>query len=151
MLKKLIYETRERIRPNLLAISIGFVYLWFGSLKFFPDASPAESLAKNTIHQLTLGVLPDSWAIILLAILEVGIGLLLLLGLWRKFTVGVALAHMALTFAPLILFPLESFQQPPLIPTLLGQYIGKNLIIVAALLSLPHGYGLLKNRLRNKN
>ncbi len=146
-----MFETQGRIRPNLLAISIGIVYLWFGSLKFFPDLSPAEGLAKNTIHQLTLGFLPDAWSIILLAILEVGIGILLLLGIWRRFTIGVALAHMALTFTPLVLFPLESFQQPPLVPTLLGQYIGKNLVIVAALLSLPHGSGLLKNRIKNKS
>jgi hypothetical protein len=43
---------------------------------------------------------------------------------------------MACTFTPLFFFADESFVSGPLVPTLLGQYIGKNLIIVAALLSL---------------
>lgn len=151
MIKSLFTKIKERWKPNILAVSIGVVYLWFGSLKFFPHLSPAEGLAKNTIHQLTLGILPDSVSIILLALLEVGIGLLLLLGIWRKFTVIVALGHMALTFTPMLFFPLESFQQPPFVPTLLGQYIGKNLVIVAALLSLPQSGRILKFRIRNKS
>ncbi|WP_420321493.1 hypothetical protein [Flagellimonas sp.] len=136
MIKTKLHSIKEKIEPNLLAISIGVVYLWFGSLKFFPSLSPAEGLAKNTIHALTFGFLPDSLSIMLLAIMEVGIGICLLLNIWRKQTIVVALFHMALTFAPLLLFPSESFQEPPLVPTLLGQYIGKNFIIVAALLSL---------------
>lgn len=150
-----IQKIRKRIKkkngPNLLAVSIGVVYLWFGSLKFFPALSPAEGLAKNTIHELTLGILPDSYSIVLLAIMEVGIGICLLMGLWRKTTVIVALFHMALTFAPLILFPSESFQNPPWIPTLLGQYIGKNFVIVAALLSLIQKRPPVKDLIKYKS
>ena len=82
--KLVLANVKEKVEPNLLAISIGFVYLWFGSLKFFPSLSPAEGLAKNTIHELTFGVLPDSISIVLLAIMEVGIGICLLLNIWRK-------------------------------------------------------------------
>ncbi len=135
-IKTVLENVKERLGPDLLAISIGFVYLWFGSLKFFPSLSPAEGLAKNTIHALTFGVLPDSISIVLLAIMEVGIGIFLILNIWRKITINMALFHMALTFAPLLLFPTESFQSAPLVPTLLGQYIGKNFIIVAALLTM---------------
>lgn len=123
-------------KPNLLAFSIGFVYLWFGILKFFPNLSPAESLAKNTIHELSFGFLPDSFSILSLAVLEVGIGLFLILNVYRKIVIGAALFHMVFTFAPLVLFPYESFKELPLVPTLLGQYIGKNFIIVAALITL---------------
>ncbi|WP_431125896.1 hypothetical protein [Flagellimonas flava] len=136
MSKKFINQLRERIGPNVLAISIGIVYLWFGTLKFFPDMSPAEDLAKNTIHQLTFGQLSDGVAINLLAFWEVSIGILLVFNLWRNGAVIVTMVHMILTFTPLLLFPMDSFQNPPWIPTLLGQYIGKNLIIVAALVTL---------------
>lgn len=152
MIKRTLETIRDRVEPNMLAISIGVVYLWFGSLKFFPALSPAEDLAKNTIHQLTFGLMSDFWAITLLAILEVGIGVLLLLNLWRRTTIVIALFHMALTFTPLILFPFESFQDPPWVPTLLGQYIGKNFIIVAALLSLSKkNLNLEEKRLKTKS
>lgn len=121
---------------SLLQICIGFVYLWFGFLKFFHDLSPAEGLAKDTIASLTFDFIPSNVSIILLAIMEVGIGLFLLLNIYRKKAVILALIHMACTFMPLYLFSEASFTNSPFVPTLLGQYIGKNLIIVASLLSI---------------
>ncbi|MGI9550372.1 MAG: DoxX family membrane protein [Aurantibacter sp.] len=127
----------EHFKKNsLLQICIGVVYLWFGVLKFFHGLSPAEGLAKDTITSLTFGFIPTNVSIILLAIMEVGIGLFLLLNIYRKKAVILALIHMACTFMPLYLFSEASFAYSPFVPTLLGQYIGKNLIIVAALLSI---------------
>jgi uncharacterized membrane protein YkgB len=40
---------------QLLRISLGIVFLWFGVLKFFPGTSPAEQLATKTILVLTFG------------------------------------------------------------------------------------------------
>ena len=121
---------------HVLAISIGFVYLWFGALKFFPDMSPAEELAKNTIHNLTFGALPDEVSILLLASLEVLIGALLMLNILRRRAILLAIGHIIFTFTPLFFFPVESFKAAPLVPTLLGQYIGKNVIILGALITL---------------
>lgn len=121
---------------TILSSTIGLVYIWFGSLKFFPGTSPAEELAKNTIRQLTLGVVTDQTAVTLLALLEVGVGLFLLMGFFRKQAVVLALLHMVCTFTPLFFFPNDSFSQAPLVPTLLGQYIGKNIIIMGALVTL---------------
>ena len=118
---------------NFLSISIGLVYLWFGMLKFFPDLSPAEGLAKNTIDSLTLGIIPENVSIVLLALWETIIGVFLIFGWYRRSTVVLALAHMVLTFSPLLLFPEETFNQGPFYLTLLGQYIMKNLVIIAAL------------------
>ena len=121
---------------TILSSTIGLVYLWFGTLKFFPGTSPAEELARNTIHQLTFGLVTDQAGVTLLAILEVGIGLLLLIGIFRKQVVVIALAHMVFTFTPLLFFPNDSFARAPLVPTLLGQYIGKNIIIIGALVTM---------------
>lgn len=121
---------------TILSGTIGLVYIWFGSLKFFPGTSPAEELARNTIHQLTFGVVTDQTAVTLLALLEVGIGLFLLFGFFKKQVVTVALVHMVCTFTPLLFFPNDSFSQAPLVPTLLGQYIGKNIIIMGALVTM---------------
>ncbi|WP_197062596.1 DoxX family protein [Muricauda sp. MAR_2010_75] len=119
-----------------MAISIGLVYLWFGMLKFFPDLSPAEGLAKSTIHVLTFGLIPDNVSIILLALWETGIGIFLIFNVARKTVTMFALVHIVFTFTPLMFFPDQVFNEGPLYLTLLGQYIIKNLIIIAALLSL---------------
>jgi len=126
-----------QIRKNsFLAISIGIVYLWFGFLKFFPDMSPAEGLAKDTIDSILFGFIPSNVSIILLAIMEVTIGIFLLLNIFRKKIILLALIHIVCTFTPLFLFTEASFTNSPFALTLLGQYIVKNIIIVSALLSL---------------
>ncbi|WP_276168134.1 doxx family protein [Zobellia alginiliquefaciens] len=121
---------------SFLQFSIGIVYLWFGSLKFLSDVSPAEEMAKDTIRVLSLGLIPRETAIILLAVLEVGIGIFLLFDMYRKQTVIVTLAHMVCTFTSLLLLSEISFTSSPFAPTLLGQYVIKNLIIIAALISI---------------
>lgn len=127
---------KQQLKNRLLAISIGLVYLWFGTLKFIPHLSPAEDLARNTIHHLTFGLMNERLSIVLLAIWEVGLGLMLIFNLFRRTAIFIALAHMLLTFTPLIFFPNETFGQGPFVLTLVGQYIIKNLIIIAALLSI---------------
>ena len=64
--------------PVLLRVSLGIVFLWFGILKFFPSASPAEQLATRTIDVLSLGLIPAAVSLPLLAGWEslIGIGLL---------------------------------------------------------------------------
>jgi hypothetical protein len=52
---------------NLLRISIGVIFLWFGALKFFQGYSPAEDLAINTIEKLTFRLLSPKFMIIALA------------------------------------------------------------------------------------
>jgi uncharacterized membrane protein YkgB len=127
---------KQPARNSLLAISIGLVYLWFGALKFFPDLSPAEELAKSTVHVLTFGLIPDGVALILLALWETWIGIFLVFNVARKTVVFMALVHIIFTFTPLVFFPDQVFSGGMPFLTLLGQYIIKNLIIVAALLEL---------------
>tara|TARA_R110002167_G_scaffold59804_30_gene169440 strand:+ start:83 stop:520 length:438 start_codon:yes stop_codon:yes gene_type:complete len=123
---------------NLLAISIGIVYLWFGALKFFPDLSPAESLAKDTIFELTFGLITPKLAILLLALWETCIGALLILNKGMRIVLPLAILHILLTFTPLIIFPEKVFNEAPITLTLLGQYIVKNLIILSALVMMYH-------------
>ncbi|MFC4219140.1 hypothetical protein [Flagellimonas marina] len=127
---------KQPARNSLLAISIGLVYLWFGALKFFPDLSPAEELAKSTVHVLTFGLIPDGVALILLALWETWIGIFLVFNVARKTVVFMALVHIIFTFTPLVFFPDQVFSGGMPFLTLLGQYIIKNLIIIAALFSM---------------
>lgn len=120
----------------LLRISIGVIYLWFGALKFFHGYSPAEDLAINTIHKLTLGLIPQPLTIILLAAWECAVGLLLIAGKWLRTVFIFLFIHMVCTFTPLLFFPSLSFNFPPYGFTLVGQYIMKNIIIICAALVL---------------
>jgi uncharacterized membrane protein YphA (DoxX/SURF4 family) len=132
-------------KNHILAITIGLVYLWFGGLKFFNHLSPAEDLAKNTMDVLTLGFIPSNVSIILLAIWETLIGIFLISNIFRKQVIIIALVHLVFTFTPFIFFPNQSFNHSPLVFTLLGQYIFKNVVIIGALLTLYKQSEVVKN------
>ena len=121
-------------RNKLMILSISTIYLWFGMLKFFPGVSPAETLAKETITILTFGLIPTSISIVLLAIWEVSVGILLIIFPRKKLGFHLAMVHLVFTFAPLIILPTASYQHYIFSPTLVGQYILKNIITFCALL-----------------
>ena len=115
----------------LMRVALGVVFLWFGILKFFPGLSPAESLAGRTIEALTFGAIPQSMALLILAAWECLIGLGLLTGTFMRATLALLFVQMLGTLTPLVLFPSETFVQFPYAPTLEGQYIIKNAVLIA--------------------
>ncbi|WP_242202733.1 doxx family protein [Aestuariivivens insulae] len=121
-------------KDRLLSFSIGVIYLWFGALKFFPELSPADALAKQTITFLTIGLIPETISILMLAIIEVAIGLCLVCNFQLKKVVIAAILHLVFTFIPVLFFPDVSFAKAPFVLTLVGQYIIKNIVIISALL-----------------
>ena len=119
--------------PTALRVSLGVIFVWFGILKPF-GISPAEPLVIATVKWLPL-LDPQSW----LAVIgwwEVVIGISFL---FRR-TVRLAIALLALqmvgTLMPLFLLPEVTFQEGrvPYGPTMEGQYIIKNLLIISAAL-----------------
>lgn len=118
----------------LLRISVGVVFLWFGILKFFPSASPAEDLAARTIETLTFGIVQPQLSLPILAAWEVLIGLGLISGRFMRATLLLLIVQMLGTVTPLFLFPAETWTTFPIAPTLEGQYIIKNLVLVSAAL-----------------
>ena len=117
---------------TLLRLSVGIIFLWFGFLKFFPGLSPAEDLAARTIQVLSFGWIPPPMALTLLAVWECAVGLGLILGVYLRATLLLLWLQMAGTVTPLFIFPQEVFSQLPYAPTLEGQYIIKNLVLVSA-------------------
>jgi len=117
---------------NLLRLSLGIVFFWFGVLKFFPGLSPAESLASATITLLSLGLLSPKAAVTILAIWETLIGLGLISGRFLRETLLLLWVQMLGTLTPLALFPDATFTVFPIAPTLEGQYIIKNLVLISA-------------------
>jgi len=117
---------------GLLRISLGIVFFWFGILKFFPGLSPAELLASRTIDILTFGLAKPGVSVPALATLECLIGLGLLTGQATRLVLLLMFVQMAGTLTPLFLFPDETFIRFPYAPTLEGQYIIKNLVLISA-------------------
>jgi uncharacterized membrane protein YphA (DoxX/SURF4 family) len=120
----------------LLRIALGVVFFWFGALKLIPDASPAEALAGQTIERLSGGLVAAGTALPILALWEVAIGVGLFIGRGMRITLFLLFVQMLGTITPLFLFPTETFSQFPWAPTLEGQYIIKNVVIVAAAIVL---------------
>ncbi len=132
----------------LVRISIGIIFFWFGFLKFFPGLSPAQDLAVRTISILSFELIPDVVIINGLAFWEVLISIGLISGKFMRETLLLLFLQMAGTFAPVFLFPDEVFTHFPYAPTLEGQYIIKNLVLLAAGIVL--GGKLHKTSVKNK-
>ena len=116
----------------LLRISLGVVFLWFGVLKFFPNLSPAQDLATRPISTLTFGIVQPEVSLPVLAAWECLIGLGLITGKYLRATLLLLWVQMLGTITPLFLFPNEAFLRFPYAPTLEGQYIIKNIVLVSA-------------------
>lgn len=124
---------------TLLRISLGLVFLGFGALKFVPGLSPAEGLVTTTVQTLSFGLIPAGLGLALVAMLETVIGLLLISG--RGARLGAALLGLAMVgiLSPLVLFPDRLFAGPANAPTLEGQYVLKDVVLLVAALVIAAG------------
>ncbi|MGH3927604.1 MAG: hypothetical protein ACRDTT_32880 [Pseudonocardiaceae bacterium] len=116
----------------LLRISMGVVIFGFGVLKYFPGVSPAQTLVLATTEQLTFGLLPGYVAMVLFATAECAIGLSLILGRWLRVTRYLLVLWALGILSPLVLLTGELFMGPYHAPTLAGQYVLKDVILLTA-------------------
>jgi uncharacterized membrane protein YphA (DoxX/SURF4 family) len=131
-LDRAITSWLARVGIVVLRLGLGLVFLWFGVLKFFPGLSPAQDLATRTIERVTLGWVGPDVSLPILAAWECLIGLGLLSGRFLRATLFLLAVQMLGAATPLLLFPAETFTQFPYAPTLEGQYIIKNVVLVGA-------------------
>ncbi|MFJ9640922.1 DUF417 family protein [Streptomyces sp. NPDC101178] len=119
----------------LLRATVGIVFVGFGVLKLFPSASPAEQLAVDAATKMTLGLVPETVLLLSLAALETAIGIGLIVGrrLLRPALV-VFFLHMGGVFSTLVLLPDAMWQPHSPAPTMEGQYVVKNVVLVAVCL-----------------
>jgi uncharacterized membrane protein YkgB len=116
-----------------LRVSLAIIFVWFGLLKPL-GFSPAERLVLATVEWMPL-LEPRQW----LAVIgwwEVAIGLTFLHRKTSRLAILLLAGQMVGTFLPLVLLPEITFQAGrwPYAPTLEGQYIIKNLLIISAAL-----------------
>jgi uncharacterized membrane protein YkgB len=131
-LDRFVAGMMSRVGMRFLRVSLGIVFFWFGVLKFFPGMSPAQDLATRTISLLTFGLVPAATAMVILATWECLIGLGLIFGVAMRTTLFLLFTQMLGTLTPVFFFPHEVFTRVPYAPTLEGQYIIKNLVLIGA-------------------
>jgi len=116
-----------------LRISLGIIFIWFGVLKTV-GISPAEPLVKATVGWMPFFT-TDGWVVII-GWWEIIIGVSFLFQKTIRIAIALLAMQMAGTFMPLIILTEVTFQSGgfPYAPTLEGQYIIKNLLIISAAL-----------------
>lgn len=129
-----IAKSMKRWSIPAIRISFGIIFIWFGILKLF-DVSSAESLLKATVVWLPFGS-PEFWLIVI-GWWEVIIGVTFLFSQTTKIAIALLFLQMFGTFMPLVLLPEITFQNGNILtPSLEGQYIIKNVMIISAALVL---------------
>lgn len=127
-----ITDWMARYGITLMRVALGIIFFWFGILKFFPGLSVAEDLASRTISLLSFGFVSPSVSVPVLAAWECAIGLGLIFGKCLRVTLLLLFLQMPGTFLPLVFFLSETWKQFPYAPSLEGQYIIKNLVLLGA-------------------
>jgi uncharacterized membrane protein YkgB len=129
---KLIAFFRRTFIP-FARFSIFLIFFWFGLIKLL-GLSPAGPLAKALIDQ-TVGLQYFDTLFMVLALLECIIGILFLFPKMTRVVVPLLLLHMMIVCSPLLLIP-DSTWQSFLVPTLEGQYIMKNAVVIAVAIGI---------------
>ena len=130
-LERRAVDVLRRVGLTLLRISLGVVFVWFGALKV-ANVTPVGELVAGT-----LPFVDPAWFVPFLGGVEVALGLGLLLG--RAITVvsAVLVGHLCGTFLVLVMQPELAFQNGnPLLLTTIGEFVIKNVVLIASALVL---------------
>lgn len=129
---KIIHFLRRAFIPTA-RFSIFAVYVWFGMLKIL-GVSPASGLV-HALFGATISWMSFDTFYILFAWFEVLIGVMFIIPKLTRFVLPLLFIHMITTFMPLVFLPSESWNGF-MVLTLPGQYIVKNLVIIAVAIGI---------------
>ena len=122
----------------LIRVPIFIIFFWFGFLKVI-GLSPAQQFVQDTVYWMPF-LSAEVWTIII-GYWEMLIAICFLFK--RTTLIGMILLfiQMSGTFLPLLILPDVTFQNSnPFLPTLEGQYIIKNIIIITAAILIGRTY-----------
>ena len=129
---KLIHFFRK-ISVPFARLGLFIVFFWFGALKVV-GLSPAnvlvQELFEKTVHMMTFGQF-----IVLFGFFECIIGILFIIPKLERIVIPLLFLHMVMTFMPLFVLP-DITWNGFLVPSLEGQYIIKNLALIACALGV---------------
>ena len=127
-----VHSLMMRHSIGALRVSMGLVFLGFGVLKLVPGLSPAQDLVESTLTIASFGLLPPTVGLVLTALLECFIGLTLIVGRGVRITLYLLSLELVGILSPLVLLPGRMFSGPHHAPSLEGQYVLKDVVLVAA-------------------
>ena len=130
----LFSKKMEKHSINLMRIALAIIYIWFGGLKI-TGMSPAGELVEQTVYWFKPEVFTP-----ILGLFELLIGLGLLIKQFIPYTIALLLLHMSATLFPIFILRTICFDAFPYCPTLVGQYIIKNLVLIAGALVVAGKY-----------
>ncbi len=113
--------------------AIFLTFFWFGILKVV-GLSPASPMVQH-LTSITMPFIQTYQFVVLLGLFECVLGILFLIKGFERIVIPLLLVHMVTTFLPLFLLPHEVWQSF-LVPTLEGQFIIKNIVIVAVAIGI---------------
>lgn len=113
--------------------SLFVVYAWFGILKVLGQ-SPATGLV-HALHQELIGFVDFDGFMLAFGAFEVLVGVLFLVPKLTRVALTCLALHVFTTVMPLLVLPHVAWQHL-MVPTLEGQYIIKNVLIVAAAVTI---------------
>ena len=143
---KLINFFRQ-ISVPFARFSLFVVYFWFGILKVF-GMSPASPLVQ-ALFERTVPFMSFQVFIILFGLFECLLGIMFLISRLDRIALILLGLHMIATWMPLFVLP-EATWSGFLTPTLEGQYIIKNLLIIAAAMQIGANLKPIEKTLSNK-
>jgi uncharacterized membrane protein YkgB len=118
----------KKIGLPFARLSLFVVYFWFGILKII-QVSAANPLVEALLKK-TLPFVGFSQFVIFFSLFEMLIGTLFLFPKMDRIVLPLFAIHMLTTFLPLVFLPQIAWQQA-FVPSLEGQYIIKNLVLIA--------------------
>lgn len=125
-LDNLLIDNMSKYAIPMARLAFGVIFVWFGMLKAL-GMSPAYDLVAATIYWLTPEIIVP-----LIGLWEVAIGICLLYPPLTRLGLLLLALQMPATFLPLVLLPDVCFTIFPIGLTLEGQYIIKNLAVIAS-------------------
>ena len=129
---KLIHFFR-RVSMPVARFGLFVVFFWFGLLKVI-GLSPASGVVQRLFEQ-TIPFMSFNTFLIGFGVFECLIGIFFLIRGLERLVIPLLFIHMITTFGPLFFLPSETWTGF-LVPTLEGQYIIKNLVIIAAAIGI---------------
>lgn len=123
-----IISTVRKVSIPVSRLAVFVVYFWFGSLKVL-GLSPASPLVLALLDRTMPFVSPDAF-LVWFGLFEVLIGVIFLIPRFARLAIALLVIHLVTTVMPLVLLK-SSLWTGMMVPTLEGQYIIKNVLIVA--------------------
>lgn len=143
-----VISTAKRLYVPVARFAFFIIFFYFGLLKLI-GLSPASPLAE-ALTAKTIGMQFFDVSFTVLAIIECLIGLLFLVPKATRAVIFLLFVHMAVVCSPLLLVPEHVFAAP-LVPNLEGQYIIKNIALIAVAIGIAaHVAPLEKIRYKRK-